>query len=103
MVVYEYEDVDPNVALKLAEYIVPKNIMMQLESICVWSAADGQFTLYKNGESKCGVRVSGFNQTQQVFFGESLGLSPMDVISVYGYHGQSTPQMLSCTLMLKQL
>ncbi len=103
MVVYGSEEIEPESTDQLVQYVCPQNVQMQLNSVILWTGSDGQFTLYKNGYTVGAMRLSGFNQTQQIAFGGELSLRPLDVISVYAYHGQSDSQTLGCTLLLEQL
>lgn len=103
MVVYGSEEIEPESTNKIVQYLCPNNVQVQMNSAILWVSSDGQFTLYKNGQTVGAVRLSAFNQTLQVYFGNELSLKPFDVVSVYAYHGQSSVQTLGCSLLLEQL
>lgn len=103
MILYGSEEIEPESTDEIIHYMCPNNIQVQLNSIILSTPADGQFTLYKNGQTVVAMRLSAFNQTQQFYFGSELGLRPLDIVSVYAYHGQSSVQALGCTLLLEQL
>jgi hypothetical protein len=102
MLVFSQTSVPPVATTLIASYVAPtraSSYSANFNGIIVWSNADAEYWVYRNGVLLTGGRTSGAVPTLQLDWSSvPIGLIGGDIVLIYASHGQATPVSLNCSL-----